>query len=420
MGTTEKSIVTDMSLAPEGHLKIEWVNAHMPVLNRIREQFVSEQPFKGLKVAISLHLEAKTAYLAKVIQAGGAEVVITGSNPLSTQDDVCAALVEDGITVYAKYNPEPEEYKALLIKALESKPDLIIDDGGDLVTLLHTERTDLLENVRGGAEETTTGILRLKALEKEGALSFPMVAVNDANCKYLFDNRYGTGQSVFDGINRTTNLVVAGKTVVVVGYGWCGKGVAMRAKGLGANVIVTEVDAIKGVEAYMDGFAIMPMAEAAKRGDLFITVTGNKDVIRGEHYQVMKDGAILANAGHFDVEINKPELSALSTSIRTVRRNIEEYLLTDGRRIYLLAEGRLVNLAAGDGHPAEIMDMTFALQALSLKYVNEQYRTIGNRVVSLPYELDEQVARYKLESLGTGIDRLSDEQAAYLDSWQHH
>lgn len=420
MGSLEKSVVADMSLAPEGHLKIEWVNAHMPVLNRIREQFVSEQPFKGLKVAISLHLEAKTAYLAKVIQAGGAEVVITGSNPLSTQDDVCAALVEDGITVYAKYNPEPEEYKALLIKALESAPDLIIDDGGDLVTLLHTERTDLLQKVRGGAEETTTGILRLKSLEKEGSLSFPMVAVNDAYCKYLFDNRYGTGQSVFDGINRTTNLVVAGKTVVVVGYGWCGKGVAMRAKGLGANVIVTEVDAIKGVEAYMDGFAIMPMAEAAKRGDLFVTVTGNKDVIRGEHYQVMKDGAILANAGHFDVEINKPELAAQSTSIRTVRRNIEEYLLTDGRRIYLLAEGRLVNLAAGDGHPAEIMDMTFALQALALKYVNEQYRTIGSRVVSLPYELDEQVARYKLESLGTGIDKLSDEQAAYLDSWQHH
>ena len=420
MSAREKSIVTDMALAPEGHLKIEWVNAHMPVLNRIKEQFVKEQPFKGLKVAISLHLEAKTAYLAKVVQAGGAEVVITGSNPLSTQDDVCAALVEDGITVFAKYNPSPKEYKELLIKALEVEPDLIIDDGGDLVTLLHTERTDLLKNVRGGAEETTTGILRLKALEKEGSLSFPMVAVNDAYCKYLFDNRYGTGQSVFDGINRTTNLVVAGKTVVVVGYGWCGKGVAMRAKGLGANVIVTEVDAIKGVEAYMDGFAIMPMAEAAKLGDLFVTVTGNKDVIRGEHFQVMKDGAILSNAGHFDVEINKPELSELSNSKRTVRRNIEEYQLKSGRKLYLLAEGRLVNLAAGDGHPAEIMDMTFALQALALKYVNDNYQTIGNSVVSLPYELDEQVARFKLESLGTGIDRLSDEQVAYLDSWQQH
>ncbi|GIP48174.1 Adenosylhomocysteinase [compost metagenome] len=416
----QNSIITDLKLAPEGHLKIDWVEAHMPVLNRVRKQFEAEQPFKGLKVTISLHLEAKTAYLAKVVQAGGAEVTITGSNPLSTQDDVCAALVEDGVTVYAKYNPEPEEYKALLIKALETKPDLIIDDGGDLVTILHSERTDLLENVRGGAEETTTGILRLKAMDKEGKLKFPMVAVNDAYCKYLFDNRYGTGQSVWDGINRTTNLVVAGKTVVVVGYGWCGKGVAMRAKGLGANVVVTEIDAIKAVEAVMDGFQVMPMLEAAKVGDFFITVTGNRDVIRGEHYDVMKDGAILSNAGHFDVEVNKPELKERSVSIRTVRRNIEEYQLKDGRKMYLLAEGRLVNLAAGDGHPAEIMDMTFALQALSLKYVNDRYKEIGKTVVNVPYELDEQVARFKLESLGVNIDTLSAEQRAYLDSWQEH
>ncbi|MUG22871.1 adenosylhomocysteinase [Paenibacillus macerans] len=416
----QNSIITDLKLAPEGHLKIDWVEAHMPVLNRIRKQFEAEQPFKGLKVTISLHLEAKTAYLAKVVQAGGAEVTITGSNPLSTQDDVCAALVEDGVTVYAKYNPEPAEYKALLIKALETKPDLIIDDGGDLVTILHSERPDLLENVRGGAEETTTGILRLKAMDKEGKLKFPMVAVNDAYCKYLFDNRYGTGQSVWDGINRTTNLVVAGKTVVVVGYGWCGKGVAMRAKGLGANVIVTEVDAIKAVEAYMDGFRVMPMLDAAKLGDFFVTVTGNRDVIRGEHYDVMKDGAILSNAGHFDVEVNKPELQERSASVRTVRRNIEEYQLKDGRKMYLLAEGRLVNLAAGDGHPAEIMDMTFALQALSLKYVNDRYKEIGSTVVNVPYELDEQVARFKLESLGVGIDTLSVEQRAYLDSWQEH
>ncbi len=420
MSAREKSIVTDMSLAPEGHLKIDWVAAHMPVLNRIREQFEKEQPFKGLRVAISLHLEAKTAYLAKVVAAGGAEVTITGSNPLSTQDDVCAALVEDGITVFAKYNPDPKEYKELLVKALETKPDLIIDDGGDLVSILHAERQDLLANVRGGAEETTTGILRLKAMEKDGSLKFPMVAVNDAFCKYLFDNRYGTGQSVFDGINRTTNLVVAGKTVVVVGYGWCGKGVAMRAKGLGANVIVTEIDAIKAVEAYMDGFAVMPMIEAAKLGDFFVTVTGNRDVIRGEHYAVMKNGAILSNAGHFDVEVNKPELEAMSNGKRTVRRNIEEYQMKDGRSIYLLAEGRLVNLAAGDGHPAEIMDMTFALQAMSLKYVNDNYESIGKHVVNVPYELDEQVARYKLESLGTGIDRLTDEQKQYLDSWQEH
>ncbi|UNK20095.1 adenosylhomocysteinase [Paenibacillus sp. N3/727] len=416
----QNSVIKDLKLAPEGHLKIDWVEAHMPVLNRVRKQFEEEQPFKGLKVAISLHLEAKTAYLAKVVQAGGAEVTITGSNPLSTQDDVCAALVEDGITVFAKYNPGAEEYKELLIQALESKPDLLIDDGGDLVTILHAERPDLLEGIRGGAEETTTGILRLKSLEKEDALRFPMVAVNDAYCKYLFDNRYGTGQSVWDGINRTTNLVVAGKTVVVVGYGWCGKGVAMRAKGLGANVIVTEVDAIKAVEAYMDGFRVMPMGEAAKHGDFFVTVTGNRDVINGEHYDVMKDGAILSNAGHFDVEVNKPDLASRSQSIRTVRRNIEEYQLKDGRKIYLLAEGRLVNLAAGDGHPAEIMDMTFALQALSLKYVNDLYQSIGNRVVNVPYELDEQVARYKLESLGIAIDELSETQKSYLNSWEQH
>ncbi len=420
MKTALKSIVRDPSLAPEGKLKIDWVQAHMPVLNRIREEFERDQPFKGLRVAISLHLEAKTAYLAKVVQAGGAEVVITGSNPLSTQDDVCAALVEDGIAVYAKYNPDPQEYKDLMVKTLETKPDLIIDDGGDLVSILHSERQDLLAQVRGGAEETTTGILRLKAMEKDGSLKFPMVAVNDAYCKYLFDNRYGTGQSVWDGINRTTNLVVAGKTVVVNGYGWCGKGVAMRAKGLGANVVVTEVDAIRAVEAYMDGFAVMSMADAAKVGDFFVTVTGNKDVIRGDHIANMKDGAILSNAGHFDIEVNLVELAELSVSKRIVRRNIEEYTLKDGRKIYVLAEGRLVNLAAGDGHPAEIMDMTFALQAMALRYVNENYENIGSQVINVPYELDERVARTKLESLGIGIDMLSEEQKAYLESWTAH
>jgi len=420
MNAAQTSVITDIKLAPEGHLKIEWVNQHMPVLNRIREQFEKEQPFKGLKVAISLHLEAKTAYLAKVVKAGGAEVTITGSNPLSTQDDVCAALVEDGITVFAKYNPSPEEYKKLMVMALENKPDLIIDDGGDLVTILHGERPELMVNVRGGAEETTTGILRLKSLEKEGKLKFPMVAVNDAYCKYLFDNRYGTGQSVWDGINRTTNLVVAGKMVVVCGYGWCGKGVAMRAKGLGANVIVTEIDPIRAVEAYMDGFAVMSMHEAAKVGDFFVTVTGNRDVIRGEHFKVMKDGAILCNAGHFDVEVNLVELAAMSDSKRTVRRNIEEYQLGDGRKFYILAEGRLVNLAAGDGHPAEIMDMTFALQAMSLKYVNDQYKSIGSKVVDVPYEIDAQVALVKLEALGMTIDKLTAEQKNYLESWTEH
>ncbi|WP_411343181.1 adenosylhomocysteinase [Paenibacillus sp. WLX1005] len=413
----EKSIVADMALAPEGHRKIEWVASHMPVLNRIKEEFERDLPFQGLKVTICLHLEAKTAYLAKVVQAGGAEVTITGSNPLSTQDDVCAALVEDGITVFAKYNPHPTEYKSLVLHALETRPDLIIDDGGDLITLMHGERPDLLEGIRGGAEETTTGIIRLKALQKEGTLTLPMVAVNDAYCKHLFDNRYGTGQSVFDGIIRTTNLMIAGSTVVVVGYGWCGKGVAMRAKGLGANVIVTEVDAIKAVEAHMDGFHVMPMIEAAKHGNFFITVTGNKSVIVGEHYDVMKDGAIVCNAGHFDVEANKPDLAARAVSIRHARKNIEEYQLQDGRRIYLLAEGRLVNLGAADGHPAEIMDMTFALQAVGLRYVNENYEQLGAGVINVPYELDEQVARYRLESLGIGIDSLTDEQKKYLDSW---
>ncbi|MDP4096945.1 adenosylhomocysteinase [Paenibacillus sp. P96] len=413
----QRSIIKDISLAKEGHLKIDWVEAHMPVLNRIRAQFEEERPFAGLKVTICLHLEAKTAYLAKVVQAGGAEVTIAGSNPLSTQDDVCAALVEDGITVFARYNPDAEEFKAMQIKSLEAKPDLIIDDGGDLITLLHSERPDLGTSVRGGAEETTTGIIRLKALEKEGKLKFPMVAVNDAYCKYLFDNRYGTGQSVFDGILRTTNLVIAGKTVVVVGYGWCGKGVAMRAKGLGANVVVTEVDAIKAVEAHMDGFHVMSMVEAAKLGDFFVTVTGNKEVINGEHFDVMKDGAVVCNAGHFEVEISKPALAERSDSVRTVRRNIEEYRFKDGRKIYLLAEGRLVNLAAADGHPAEIMDMTFALQAMGLRYVNERYNELAKSVVNVPYEIDEQVARFKLESLGITIDALTEEQAKYLDSW---
>lgn len=417
MNVLETSMIADINLAHEGHLKIDWVKEHMPVLNRIRERFEKEQPFKGLKVTISLHLEAKTAYLAKVVQAGGAQVTITGSNPLSTQDDVCAALVEDGIQVFARYNPPADEYKSHLIKALEVEPDLIIDDGGDLVTILHAERPDLLKKVRGGAEETTTGILRLKALEKTGELKFPVVAVNDAFCKYLFDNRYGTGQSVWDGINRTTNLVVAGKTVVVVGYGWCGRGVAMRAKGLGAKVTVTEIDSIKAIEAYMDGFEVMSMEEAAQHGDYFVTVTGNRDCIRKEHYEVMKDGAILANAGHFDVEINKVDLEEISTSKRVVRRNIEEYTLKDGRKVYLLAEGRLVNLAAGDGHPAEIMDMTFALQAISLEYANKEYQELENKVIPVPYELDSEVATYKLEALGIKIDTLTEGQKAYLDSW---
>lgn len=418
MNAREKSDIYDIGLAPDGRLKIDWVREHMPVLNRIREQFESDKPFAGLKVAIALHLEAKTAYLAKVIQAGGADVAITGSNPLSTQDDICAALVEDGVTVFARYNPDPDEYRQHFIKTLETEPDLLIDDGGDLVTLLHDERRDLIPRIRGGAEETTTGILRLKALEKTGDLQFPMIAVNDAHCKYLFDNRYGTGQSTWDGINRTTNLIVAGKTVVVVGYGWCGRGVAMRAKGLGAKVVVCEVDAIKAAEAHMDGYTVMPIEEAAAVGDYFVTVTGNYGAISEDHFKTMKDGAILANAGHFDVEIDKTALERMAAKKRTVRHNIEEYAMPDGRKLYLLAEGRLVNLAAGDGHPAEIMDMTFALQALSLKYVNEQHESLGGKVHPVPYRFDEQVARLKLESLGIRLDELSEKQQEYLDSWK--
>ena len=413
-----KSIVKDLALAPDGHLKIDWVKNHMPILNSVENSFKDQQPFKGLNVTISLHLEAKTAYLAKVVQSGGANVTICGSNPLSTQDDVAAALVEDGLTVYAKYNPSPEEYNDYLIKSVESKPDLIIDDGGDLVTLLHSERPDLRVNVRGGCEETTTGVIRNKALEKTGQLAFSMVAVNDAQCKYLFDNRYGTGQSVFDGIMRTTNLIVAGKTVVVVGYGWCGKGVAMRAKGLGAKVVVTEIDSIKAIEAHMDGFTVLPMIEAAKVGDFFITVTGNYEVIRKEHMLHMKDGAILANAGHFDVEVSKPGLDEISVSKRTVRTNIEEYTTNDGRKLYLLGEGRLVNLSAGDGHPAEIMDTTFALQALSLQYINEHYKELSPQILNVPQSVDEKVATLKLQSEGIVIDELTEEQRKYLDSWE--
>jgi adenosylhomocysteinase len=416
--SAENSIVRDMNLAPQGRLKMDWAWDHMPVLSRLRERLSAEKPLAGKKVAISLHLEAKTACLAELIRDAGAEVAITGSNPLSTQDDIAAALAASGVTVFAKYNPSPEEYKDHLIKTLETKPDLIIDDGGDLVSILHSERPDLMENVLGGCEETTTGILRLRSLEKEGTLKFPMVAVNDAHSKYLFDNRYGTGQSVWDGINRTTNLVVAGKTVVVVGYGWCGRGVAMRAKGLGAKVIVTEVDAIKATEAYMDGFEVMPIKEAARHGDFFITTTGNKGVIAGEHFEVMKNGAIMTNAGHFNVEIDVEQLEKAAVKQRVVRKDIAEYEMADGRKLYLLAEGRLVNLAAGDGHPAEIMDMTFALQALSLLYVHEHHGELGPKVLDVPYQIDEQVARYFLEANGVAIDRLTEEQEKYLASWQ--
>jgi len=410
-------MVKDINLHAQGRLKIDWVRAHMPVLNVIRDEFEQNHPFQGVRVAMSIHLEAKTAYLAEVLSAGGAEVSITGSNPLSTQDDVAAALAQAGTKVYAWHGATAEEYDAHLRLVLGNHPQVVIDDGGDLVHLLHTDLRDQAGEVLGGAEETTTGVLRLRALERAGQLLFPMISVNDALCKYLFDNRYGTGESVWSGIMRTTNLVTAGKTVVVIGYGWCGKGVAMRAKGLGAKVIICEIDPVKAIEAYMDGFRVMPAEQAAAEGDIFITVTGCRDVLVAKHFQRMKDGAILANAGHFDVEINIPELERVSVSRRPVRHNIEEFKQTDGSRLYLLAEGRLVNLAAGDGHPAEIMDMSFALQALSALYILQQGHTLDNKVYNVLPDIDNRVASLKLKSLGIQIDRLTPEQFDYINEW---
>jgi adenosylhomocysteinase len=411
------SKIRNIDLAESGKQKIQWVRKNMPLLRSLEDEFSKTKPFDGVRVTVSVHLEAKTAYLSKVLAIGGAEVSVTGSNPLSTQDDVAAALAKDGLKVYAWYNATEEEYKEHLELALGYKPNIIIDDGGDLVNLLHTKRENLLPHVMGGSEETTTGILRLKAMEREGVLKFPMVAVNNAYCKYLFDNRYGTGQSVWDGINRTTNLIVAGKDVVVVGYGWCGKGIAMRAKGLGASVIVCEIDPIKAAEAVMDGFKVMTMDKASSIGDIFITVTGCSRVIHGEHYKKMKDGAILCNAGHFDVEVCVPELEEMACEKKEQRKNIMGYKMEDGRWINLLAEGRLVNLAAGDGHPAEIMDMSFALQALSAKYVLENYEKLGNKVIDVPEEIDKRVALMKLKSWGIEIDELTEEQKKYLESW---
>lgn len=410
-----KSIIKDIALAPSGHDKIAWVKNFMPVLRHIDEEYSKTKPFAGKRMVMTMHLEAKTAYLALVLKNAGAEVIATGSNPLSTQDDVVAALVEDGITVFAKYNCTPEEYDAYIDMALATKPDMIMDDGGDLVYRIHNEHPELIPNIIGGSEETTTGVIRDKALANEGRLKFPMLAANDAYCKYLFDNRYGTGQSTWDGIMRTTNLVVAGKTVVIAGYGWCGKGGAMRAKGLGANVVITEVDPIKAIEAVFDGFRVMPMKEAAKIGDIFLTLTGDVNVIDGEDFAVMKDGAMLANSGHFDVEINKNDLLASSASHRVVRKNIEEYLQKDGRRLYLLAEGRLVNLAAGDGHPAEIMDLSFAVQFFSALHIVNHHQELENKVYVMPEEINTEIAKIKLKDLGISIDELTQEQYDYLN-----
>jgi adenosylhomocysteinase len=411
------SMIRDASLAAEGKQKIDWVIRHMPLLRQLEDEFKKSQPLKGIRLAMSIHLEAKTAYLAKVLAAAGAEVAVTGSNPLSTQDAVAAALAEEGLNVYAWYGATETEYMAHLNAAIDIAPQIIIDDGGDLVHLLHHDRCDLAGNLFGGSEETTTGVLRLKARAAQNELAFPMMAVNDAFCKSLFDNRYGTGQSVWDGINRTTNLIVAGKTAVIVGYGWCGKGCAIRAKGLGADVIICEIDPIRALEAAMDGYRVMTMDEASAVGDIFITVTGCRDVIRKRHFDNMKEGAILSNAGHFDVEINIPELSEMAVEEKTVRKNIKGYRMQDGRWIYLLAEGRLVNLGAGDGHPAEIMDMSFAIQALSVLYVLENKASLKPQVYPIPPEIDERVARMKLAAMGLSVDSLTQEQQDYLSGW---
>lgn len=411
------SEIRDPELWESGKIKIDWVKANMPLLNSIEEDFIREKPFKGLKVALSVHLEAKTAYLCKVLAAGGAEMFVTGSNPLSTQDDVAAALVHDGLNVYAWYNASPEEYRRHTSKVIEAGPNIIIDDGGDLVNLIHNEYPEKIKDVIGGCEETTTGIIRLIAMNKAGSLKFPMVLVNNADCKHLFDNRYGTGQSVWDGINRTTNLIVAGKNVVVAGYGWCGKGVAMRAKGLGASVIVTEIDPIKAMEAVMDGFKVMKMEEAAKTGDFFITVTSCRDVITEKSFNVMKDGAICCNAGHFDCEVDVAGLKKLAVSSKTARHNIQGYIMPDGRQINVIAEGRLVNLAAGDGHPAEIMDMSFAIQALSALHLVKNRGSFDSTIIDVPREVDREVAERKLRFWGLEIDRLTEEQDKYLNSW---
>ena len=411
------SELRNKELYPSGQLKIDWVRAHMPLLNGLEKDFSKTKPFKGLKIALSVHMEAKTAYLCQVLAAGGAEMYATGCNPLSTQDDVAAALNRSGINVFALHGATPEEYEHCLRKVLEIGPNIIIDDGGDLVNLMHTEFRDLIPGVIGGCEETTTGIMRLRRLDAARQLEFPMVLVNDAQCKHFFDNRYGTGQSVWNGINRTTNLIVAGKTVVVAGYGWCGKGVCMRAKGLGAKVIVTEIDPVKAIEAVMDGFQVMPMADAAPLGDLFITVTGCDDVITAAHFSRMKDGAILCNAGHFDCEVDVAWLETSAIKKGPARENIMSYTLEGGKTVYVLAEGRLVNLAAGDGHPAEIMDMSFAIQALSAKYLaehREEKRRKGDMLLVVPEEIDKDVAFRKLAAWGIGIDTLTEKQRLYL------
>lgn len=410
------SDLSQKEMQESGRLKIEWAKNYMPVLNQIRADFEKEKPLAGLKIAMALHVEAKTAVLVETLAAGGAEVAITGCNPLSTQDDVAAALnMSANISCFAKYDCTHEEYYEAIDRVLDIKPDITIDDGADLIFKLHKERRDLLPTLLGGCEETTTGIHRLIGMEKDGALEMAVLAVNDAKTKFLFDNRYGTGQSAWDGIMRTTNLLVAGKTVVIGGYGWCGRGAAMRADGLGAEVVVTEIDPVRALEARMDGYRVMPMEKAAEIGDLFITTTGNRDILTERHFKKMKDGVILANAGHFNVEIDLEALKKMATSEKTVRRNIKEYV-ADGKKINVLADGRLVNLAAGDGHPAEVMDMSFANQALGVKYIAENKLSAG--VHKVPEEIDNYVALLKLKSMDIEIDSLTEKQRNYMDDWE--
>ncbi|WP_407421268.1 adenosylhomocysteinase [Methanobrevibacter sp.] len=412
------SKVNDMSLAPEGVRKIEWVQKHMPVLETIKEEYLETQPFKGITIGSCLHLEPKTINLGLTLMAGGAEVAMTGCNPLSTHDDAVAGAADLGLNVYGWREQDDEEYYQTINMVLDHKPDIIIDDGADMIMVLHNERTELLSHIKGACEETTTGVHRLQAMHADGALKFPVIAVNDAYTKYLFDNRYGTGQSSFDAIMGTTNMVIAGKTVAVCGYGWCGRGLALRAAGLGADVIVTEVDPIRALEARMDGYRVMTIREAVKQTDLIITVTGNADIICGDDFKYMKDGCMLANSGHFNVEINRPDLEAISTEVKEVRESIEEFTTKDGRKIYLLADGRLVNLSAarGQGHPAEIMDMSFAVQALSAKHILENDLPVG--VTKAPDEIDYNVASLKLDAMGIEIDSLTEKQKAYMANWQ--
>ena len=409
--------VKDLNLAEKGNLLVEWASRHMPVLSQIRERFEKEKPLEDLRIGACLHVTKETAVLVETLRAGGAEVALCGSNPLSTQDEVSAALAKSGIHVYAWRGETTDEYYWCVNKVIDHKPVITLDDGADLVSTIHSSRMDALKNIMGGTEETTTGVIRLRAMAGEGKLKYPIIAVNDAYTKYLFDNRYGTGQSTIDGILRATNVLLAGKNFVVCGYGWCGRGLAMRARGMGAKVIVTEVNPLRALEAVMDGFQVMPLTEAAEKGDIFVTTTGSIHVIRKEHMLRMKDGAIIGNSGHFNVEICIPDLEEISVSKRTVRPNLEEYLLKDGRRIYLLAQGRLVNLASAEGHPSEVMDMSFSNQALCVEYIAKN-PSLKPQVYPVPREIDELVARLKLKGLKVKIDKMTEEQKRYLSSWE--